>query len=63
VLLADEPTGNLDRQSGQDVIRILEELNERGITLILVTHDHNMGQRAQRQLHMLDGRLNGDHIA
>jgi putative ABC transport system ATP-binding protein len=63
VLLADEPTGNLDHKSGQDVIRILEELNERGITLIVVTHDQEMGQRAQRQLHMMDGRITGDREA
>lgn len=60
VLLADEPTGNLDHKSGQDVVRILEELNDRGITLIMVTHDAEMGQRARRQLHMMDGRLKGD---
>jgi putative ABC transport system ATP-binding protein len=57
VLLADEPTGNLDHRSGQDVIRILEALNKRGITLIMVTHDPEMGQRARRQLQMRDGRL------
>jgi putative ABC transport system ATP-binding protein len=61
VLLADEPTGNLDHSSGQDVIRILEALNARGITLIMVTHDPEMGQRARRQLHMLDGRLETDN--
>jgi len=63
VLLADEPTGNLDHKSGQDVIRILEERNEQGITLIVVTHDQEMGQRAQRQLHMMDGRITGDQEA
>lgn len=57
VLLADEPTGNLDHKSGQDVIHILEELNDRGITLVVVTHDPEIGRRAQRQLHMMDGRL------
>ena len=62
VLLADEPTGNLDHKSGKDVIRILEGLNQRGITLILVTHDPEMGQRARRQLHMLDGRLDIDEL-
>ena len=62
VLLADEPTGNLDHKSGQDVIRILEELNQRGITLIMVTHDPEMGQRARRQLHMMDGRLHIDQL-
>ena len=62
VLLADEPTGNLDHKSGQDVIRILEGLNARGITLIMVTHDPEMGQRARRQLHMMDGRLDIDRL-
>ncbi len=57
VLLADEPTGNLDRKSGLDVMGILEALNDRGITLIVVTHDAELGQRARRQLHMLDGRI------
>ncbi len=60
VLLADEPTGNLDHHSGQDVLRILEGLNQRGITLIMVTHDPEMGQRARRQLHMMDGQLVAD---
>lgn len=60
VLLADEPTGNLDHRSGQDVIRTLEQLNHRGITLIVVTHDHEIGQRATRRLQMMDGRLTSD---
>jgi len=57
VLLADEPTGNLDRKSGMDVMATLESLNDQGITLIMVTHDADMGARAHRQLHMLDGRI------
>lgn len=60
VLLADEPTGNLDHNSGLDVIRILEELNARGITLIMVTHDPEIGLRARRHLRMVDGRLDID---
>jgi putative ABC transport system ATP-binding protein len=60
VLLADEPTGNLDHKSGGDVIAILEELVDRGLTLIMVTHDPAMGQRATRQLRMMDGRLDHD---
>ena len=60
VLLADEPTGNLDHKSGQDVIRILEDLNNDGLTLIMVTHDAEMGQRARRRLHMMDGHLHLD---
>ncbi|MET3999983.1 ABC transporter ATP-binding protein [Marinobacterium sp. MBR-109] len=57
LLLADEPTGNLDSHSGQDVIELLEELNTDGITLVVVTHDAAMGQRARRRLWMQDGRL------
>jgi putative ABC transport system ATP-binding protein len=55
VLLADEPTGNLDHKSGEDVISVLESLNRRGITLLVVTHNLELGERAQRQLKMRDG--------
>ncbi|WP_457674930.1 ABC transporter ATP-binding protein [Thiolapillus sp.] len=61
VLLADEPTGNLDRKSGAEVVRVLEDLNARGITLIVVTHDAALGERARRRLHMLDGRIQAEH--
>jgi putative ABC transport system ATP-binding protein len=57
VILADEPTGNLDRASGNDVVEILEELNKDDITLILVTHDPDLGKRATRKVRMLDGRI------
>ena len=57
VLLADEPTGNLDHASGIEVINILEELNQQGITLFLVTHDIELGERAHRIIHMMDGRV------
>ncbi len=60
VLLADEPTGNLDRTSGHEVIEILESLQQQGITLIVVTHDPELGQRATRQLHMVDGAIIDD---
>ncbi|MDA8257387.1 MAG: ABC transporter ATP-binding protein [Betaproteobacteria bacterium] len=60
VLLADEPTGNLDRATGDDVIHLLEALNERGMTLIVVTHDQKIGSRARRQLIMEDGELRHD---
>lgn len=62
VLLADEPTGNLDQKSGQDVVTILEQLNANGITLIVVTHDLQMGQRAKRRIRMVDGRIESDTI-
>lgn len=57
VLLADEPTGNLDRHSGHEVVDILERLQANGISLIVVTHDPELGQRAARQLHMVDGAI------
>ena len=60
VLLADEPTGNLDSTSGAEVIRILEQLNREGITLIVVTHDSTIGGRAKRQLRMVDGHVERD---
>ena len=60
LLLADEPTGNLDRTTGMDVVRVLERLHDDGITLVLVTHDHDLGGRAHRALRMDDGRLVGD---
>ena len=55
VLLADEPTGNLDRRSGSDVIKILEGLRDSGLTLIVVTHDAEIGERARRRIRMVDG--------
>lgn len=60
LLLADEPTGNLDRHTGEDVIAVLEGLHDQGITLVVVTHDRDLGGRAHRQLRMDDGRLVGD---
>jgi putative ABC transport system ATP-binding protein len=60
VLLADEPTGNLDRNTGWEVLKLLEGLQERGITLVVVTHDAEIGARAKRQIHMLDGRIVSD---
>jgi putative ABC transport system ATP-binding protein len=60
VLLADEPTGNLDRASGIEVIKILEQLNASGLTLLVVTHDEELGRRAHRRLHMVDGAIISD---
>ncbi len=60
VLLADEPTGNLDHTTGREVVALLEQLNNSGTLLILVTHDPELGNRARRRIHMRDGRITGD---
>lgn len=60
MILADEPTGNLDRATGEEVIRLLEGLNAQGVTLIMVTHDASLGARARRQLLMEDGAVKHD---
>lgn len=60
ILLADEPTGNLDRSSGREVVELLESLNRQGLTLLLVTHDPELGRRAARQVQMRDGCILGD---
>jgi len=60
LLLADEPTGNLDRATGREVMGVLEELNQRGATLIVITHDQEIGARARRRISMEDGRVISD---
>jgi putative ABC transport system ATP-binding protein len=60
LILADEPTGNLDRASGKEVVNILEELNQNGITLLVVTHDPELGARSKRSLRMVDGSIVSD---
>jgi putative ABC transport system ATP-binding protein len=60
VLLADEPTGNLDRTTGEEVVHLLEALNHQGMTLIIVTHDQSLGARARRQIRMEDGSVVSD---
>lgn len=62
VLLADEPTGNLDRAAGRDVVGILEKLNGSGLTLVMVTHDPELGKRARRRIQMEDGRIVHDSV-
>ncbi len=63
VILADEPTGNLDRHTGQEVMRLLERLHESGGTLAVVTHDPEIGGRAARRLRMVDGKIVSDEKA
>lgn len=60
VILADEPTGNLDRHSSSEVVAILEELNSQGLALIVVTHDPEIGKRAARKIRMVDGAIDED---
>ncbi|MCF6251970.1 MAG: ABC transporter ATP-binding protein [Methylococcaceae bacterium] len=57
ILLADEPTGNLDSRSGIEIIELLENLNRQAVTLILITHDQALGDRAARKIRIVDGRI------
>ena len=57
VLLADEPTGNLDSTSGIEIIKLIEDLNKEGLTLIVVTHDRKLGNRSDRLIRLLDGKI------
>jgi putative ABC transport system ATP-binding protein len=63
LILADEPTGNLDRASGEEVIDTLESLNTQGLTLLIVTHDPAIGERAKRRIRMDDGATLEDACA
>jgi len=62
IVLADEPTGNLDSRSGVEVMAILQELNNQGITVVLVTHDANVGRHAKRVVHLKDGEIVREEI-
>lgn len=60
IILADEPTGNLDTKSGEKVMELLESLHNKGITLVTITHDHTIAKRAKTRIHIVDGRLSKD---
>jgi putative ABC transport system ATP-binding protein len=60
LILADEPTGNLDSHSTQDVLRLLDELHDQGRTIVLITHEHDVAERAQRIVRILDGMIDLD---
>jgi putative ABC transport system ATP-binding protein len=57
ILLADEPTGNLDSQSGKEIIELLESLNHQGVTLMIITHDPSIGGRAAQKIRIVDGKI------
>ena len=62
IILADEPTGNLDSRSGEDVMKILKGLHEEGRTIILITHDNGIANQAKRVIRIQDGQIVDDYI-
>lgn len=60
LLLADEPTGNLDTKSGGEIVSAIESMNQRGLTVVLVTHNPDLARRAQRIVRLVDGRVTPD---
>jgi len=63
LLLADEPTGNLDSGSGREIVGLIEDMNRRGLTLIVVTHDPRIGERARRRIQLSDGLVVSDQAS
>lgn len=62
LILADEPTGNLDSKTSEDIMRLFDELNQEGITIAIVTHEPDIAEHAKRQIRFLDGRIVEDSI-
>jgi putative ABC transport system ATP-binding protein len=62
ILLADEPTGNLDRRSGDEIMALLSQLHERGVTIVMVTHDLDIAKYAQRVIYLVDGQVLSDQL-
>ena len=62
IILADEPTGNLDSKNGEEVLSILNNLNDEGTTIVMVTHDQSHAEHAQRIIHLLDGSVVSENI-
>jgi putative ABC transport system ATP-binding protein len=62
LLLADEPTGNLDSETGEEIMQALDRLNVEGQTIVLVTHEHDIAEHAKRQVHLKDGQIERDFM-
>ncbi len=62
LILADEPTGNLASQQSEEIMQIFQELNDEGSTIVMVTHEHDIGQHCKRMVHIKDGRVQDDEL-
>lgn len=62
ILLADEPTGNLDTKSSEDIMNLFEDLNREGVTIVLITHEHDIAKRAKRIVAFRDGQIAKDYL-
>jgi putative ABC transport system ATP-binding protein len=60
ILLADEPTGNLDSQTGDEIMNLFDQLHREGQTIIVVTHEPDIAEHAEREIHLLDGKIAKD---
>jgi putative ABC transport system ATP-binding protein len=63
IVLADEPTGNLDSTTGKQIMTVMEELNRNGATIVVITHEHAIAARCPRRIQLLDGRVTSDTVA
>ena len=63
ILLADEPTGALDSKSGEQIMQLFQQLNDEGVTIVMITHDNKVAQRAKRIVHIIDGELTEEQEA
>jgi len=62
IVLADEPTGNLDSSTSAEIMQVFEELHTAGQTIVLITHEHDIATHAHRQIHLMDGKIEADEI-